>query len=80
MKLDTKQLDQLIDKISTVLPQGYGELREFSEEKFKFVVSGALQSLDLVSREEYDVQTKVLQRTRERLEQLEQRLDLLEKN
>jgi BMFP domain-containing protein YqiC len=34
--------------------------------------------MDLVSRDEYDIQTQVLQRTRERLEQLEQRLSLLE--
>ncbi|MCL4150544.1 UNVERIFIED_CONTAM: hypothetical protein GTU68_026227 [Idotea baltica] len=39
-----------------------------------------LQKLDMVSREEYDVQSEVLQRTRQRLEQLEQRIALLEKD
>jgi BMFP domain-containing protein YqiC len=42
------------------------------------ILAGTLQSMDLVSRDEYDIQTQVLQRTRERLEQLEQRLSLLE--
>ena len=39
-----------------------------------------LQKLDMVSREEYDVQAEVLQRTRQRLEQLEQRIALLEQD
>ena len=79
MKLDSNNIDQLIDKIKTSLPQGYSDLKELSEDKFKLVIASALQSLDLVAREEYDVQTKVLQRTRDRVEQLEQRLNLLEK-
>ena len=42
-------------------------------------LEGVLQNLDMVPREEFEVQAQVLQRTRERVEQLEQRLSILEK-
>lgn len=80
MNINTSKIDEIMAKIKSSLPKGCDDFRELSEDKFKLLVSNALQSLELVSREEYDVQTKVLQRTRERLEQLEQRLELLEKN
>lgn len=49
------------------------------EKNVRALLSGFFARLDLVSREEFDVQTRVLQRTREKLEALEERLARLEK-
>ncbi|MDO9635358.1 MAG: accessory factor UbiK family protein [Thiobacillus sp.] len=49
------------------------------EQNLKAGVTSMLGKLDMVSREEFDVQTEVLARTREKLAQLEARLDELEK-
>jgi BMFP domain-containing protein YqiC len=49
------------------------------EGNFRAVLRASLSKLDLVTREEFDVQTRVLERTRARLEQLETRLQELER-
>ena len=48
------------------------------EKNARALLSSAFAKLDLVSREEFDIQTQVLQRTREKLKALEARLDRLE--
>ena len=48
------------------------------ERNFRALLSGAMARLDLVTREEFDAQTRMLARTREKLEGLEQRLATLE--
>ncbi len=48
------------------------------ERNVKAMMSSAFTRMDLVTREEFDIQAKVLARTRERLEQLEQRVTDLE--
>ena len=49
------------------------------EKNLRAILAGFFSKLDLVTREEFDVQVRVLQRTRERLEQLEARVAELEK-
>ena len=53
-------------------------LRRDLEDNFKAVLQSGLARLDLVSRQEFDVQAAVLRRTREKLEALEARLAALE--
>jgi len=60
-----QELNKTLPQISTLLPQ-----RELQQ-----ALQSACQRLDLVTREEFDAQAAVLQRTREKLEQLEQRLE-----
>ncbi len=79
MKIDPKHLDETVAKIKQLLPDNVVELKNTGEEKLKLALEGLLQKLEMVSREEYEIQTEVLQRTRQRLEQLEQRIELLEK-
>jgi len=50
------------------------------EKNFRALLSGAFARLDLVTREEYDAQTQVLSRAREKLAALEARIAQLEKN
>jgi BMFP domain-containing protein YqiC len=60
------------------MPKGLRDLGEDVEKKIRQALQSQLTRLDLVSREEFDVQTQVLLRTREKLALLEQRLNDLE--
>lgn len=50
------------------------------EKNARALLSGFFSRLDLVTREEFDIQAQVLQRTREKLKAIEERLDRLEQN
>lgn len=71
-------IENLARKLADSLPQGLRSVREDLEENFRSVLRSGLSKLDLVTREEFDVQEAVLARTREKLEALEKRLDDLE--
>ena len=72
--IDLTQLDELARRLSTLVPPGLREGREELQQNFKSVLQAGLGKLDLVTREEFDVQRAVLLRTREKLDALEQRL------
>tara|TARA_R110002096_G_scaffold229277_3_gene418858 strand:- start:370 stop:612 length:243 start_codon:yes stop_codon:yes gene_type:complete len=80
MKINQNHIEDTIAKIKELLPGDISDFKNTGEQKLKLVLESMLQKLDMVSREEYDVQTEVLQRTRQRLEQLEQRIALLEQD
>ena len=71
-------IDELARRLADSLPGGLKALREDAEQNFRAVLQAGLSRLDLVTREEFDVQTAVLKRTREKLEALEARLANLE--
>ena len=77
MKFDANAMEEVISKFRALLPNDVEELRNFGEDKMKLALQSMLQDLDVVTREEFDSQKQVLLRTRERLEQLEQRLEQL---
>ena len=74
MMIDLAQLDELARRLSTLVPPGLREGREELQQNFKSVLQAGLGKLDLVTREEFDVQRAVLLRTREKLEALERDL------
>lgn len=76
--LEAKTLDEIAAKISDLMPESAKHLQEDAQKTFKAGVQSSLQRLDLVTREEFDVQSAVLKRTREKLEALEQRVSELE--
>jgi ubiquinone biosynthesis accessory factor UbiK len=76
--IDLSQIDELARRLSSLVPPGLREGREDMQENFKAVLQGGLAKLDLVTREEFDVQRAVLARTREQLETLKRTLDALE--
>lgn len=78
--MDPRSLDDLARRLASSVPPGVQALRRDLEENFKAVLQAGLSKLDLVSRQEFDVQAGVLRRTREKLEALEARLAELEKN
>ena len=72
--IDLAQLDELARRLSSLVPPGLRESREELQQNFKSVLQAGLGKLDLVTREEFEVQRAVLARTRERLEALERDL------
>jgi ubiquinone biosynthesis accessory factor UbiK len=78
--MDPKSLniDELARRLADALPSGIKALRADAEQNFRAVLQAALSRLDLVTREEFDVQAAVLKRTREKLEAIDARLAALE--
>ena len=73
--LNSKLLDEINARVREVIEKSPAK---DVEKNVKAMLSGALSRLDLVTREEFDVQTQVLLRTREKLTELEARLANLE--
>ncbi|MEO9947510.1 MAG: accessory factor UbiK family protein [Paraglaciecola sp.] len=77
--LNPKKLEELAKQITEAVPPGVKTMAEGAESKVKQVLQTQLSRLDFVSREEFDIQSQVLIRTREKLEALEARIAELEK-
>lgn len=67
-------IEGLAKKLADSLPASLRTVREDLEQNFRGVLQTGLEKLDLVTREEFEVQEAVLQRTREKLEALEAKL------
>lgn len=81
--IDLAQIDELARRLSNLVPPGMRgqsgeELRDELQQNFRAVLQGGLARLDLVTREEFDVQRAVLLRTREKLEALERQVAAME--
>ncbi|HAU1645613.1 TPA: accessory factor UbiK family protein [Legionella pneumophila] len=72
---DPKQFDELANKLFATLPMSLQNFEKDIQQKFKEVLQSTFSRMDLVTREEFDVQCKVLARTREKLEQLQHQLE-----
>ncbi|WCE29698.1 ubiquinone biosynthesis accessory factor UbiK [Vibrio sp. SCSIO 43137] len=75
---DAKKIEQIAKQIHESMPQPVKELGSDVDQKVRQVIQGQLNKLDIVSREEFDVQTQVLLRTRQKLTEMEQKLADLE--
>lgn len=75
-------MNETVDKLARMLaesvPDGLRSMREDLENNFRSVLRAGLGKMDLVTREEFEVQEAVLARTRAKLTLLEERLDNLE--
>jgi len=69
--IDLNHLDDLARRLSDMVPPGLRQSREELQATFKNALQAGLGKLDLVTREEFDVQRAVLLKTREKLEALE---------
>jgi hypothetical protein len=75
---DPRFLEDLAKRLSDAMPPQVAALKNDFEANFKSVLQSGLAKLELVTRQEFDVQAGVLARTREKLEALEARLVSLE--
>lgn len=71
-------IDQLAQRLAAMVPSGLQDARADLSANFRAALQAGLRQLDLVTREEFDVQRSVLLRTREKIELLEQQLAALE--
>lgn len=76
--LDPKTFDEMARKFASNLPPGLREFQQEMERNFRTTLQSTFNRLDLVTREEFDAQAKVLSRTRAQLEALEERVAALE--
>ncbi len=71
-------LDDLARELADAVPRNLKAIGEDLERNFKSLLQSGLGRMDLVTREEFDLQVAVLERTREKLDALEARLAELE--
>ena len=76
---DPKQLDELAQRLAAALPEGIKTLQEDVGRNLRGTLEAGLTRLDLVNREEFDVQSAVLARTRDKLGRLEAQVTELER-
>ena len=78
--MDRKIISDLANKLAAAVPGELNDLRDDLEGNFRSLLATGLDKMDLVTREEFEIQTKVLARNREKLEQLEKELQALQRD
>jgi BMFP domain-containing protein YqiC len=74
------QVDEITKKILEALPIDFQSIEHDIRQKIKLILQSTLSKMDVVNREEFDIQTQVLAKTREKVEILEKQLqDFIQK-
>ena len=73
--MESKLID-LVEKIESIIPSGGGKIREDIKNNIKILIEDYLERLNLVTREEFDIQKEVLIKTRLKIEKLEKKLKI----
>jgi len=76
--INAKKIEEIAQQVSDAIPAGLKNVASDIEEKTKTVLQRKLAELDVVTREEFDVQTQVLIKTRAKLTELETKLAEIE--
>ena len=71
--INAKKLEEIAQQVTDSIPPGLKNLANDFEDKTKTVIQRKLAELDVVSREEFDVQTQVLLKTRAQIAELEKK-------
>ena len=75
--IDPKQIKEVIESVFLNMPDGLKQMPQDVRAHLKVGLTRSLEGLDVVSREEFDVQVKVLAKTRAKLEALEREVEQL---
>ncbi len=78
--MDKQDIDQIALRLVSLVPPGLAQAQKDLRANFQDVLVQGLRRLDLVTREEFDVQSQVLARTRAKVDELERHLAELEAN
>ena len=78
--MNNESVDNIARKLAEAVPEGLRSVREDLDKNFRSVLRASLSKLDLVTREEFEVQEAVLAKTRAKLEKLEALVKELEDN
>jgi ubiquinone biosynthesis accessory factor UbiK len=73
-----QDIDQIAQRLVSLVPPGLADAQKDLRANFRDILAQGMRHLELVTREEFDVQTQVLARTRARVEELEKRVAELE--
>lgn len=76
--LDLRQIDELTRKLGDSLPPGVNQAREDLEHRFRKVLTGAFERMNLVGREEFDARCAMLDEIQAKLQALEEQLNRLQ--
>ncbi len=76
---NTQNIEDMVRKLTEALPAGIKDLEAEAKKQFKTVLESGMTKMDMVSREEFEIQKKVLEKTREKVDDLEERLSKIEK-
>ncbi|HFC54039.1 MAG TPA: accessory factor UbiK family protein [Gammaproteobacteria bacterium] len=76
--IKTEFLDNLVNQVMKALPVGGGQLTRDLEKNLRAAMQGVFTRMDLVTREEFELQSELLARSRAKLELLEQQIAELE--
>ncbi|TQV88425.1 ubiquinone biosynthesis accessory factor UbiK [Aliikangiella coralliicola] len=76
--IDVKKIDEIATKLNDAIPPGAKAFQEDMHAQFKQILQTMLSKMDIVTREEFDVQTKVLAKTRQKIDDLEKAIAALE--
>ena len=74
-----EKIEEVLSEVSNALPKDIQNFKQEIENNLRATLNASFSKMDLVTREEFDIQTALLQRTRANLEQLQEKLSELEK-
>lgn len=77
--IDNRTLDDLANRLSSALPDSIKTMQKDIEQNMRAILEATFQKMNLVNREEFDVQTALLEKTRQKLHELERQIKELEK-
>ena len=78
MKIDLKNIEDIRKRIKDIMPNSLKTSKEEVQKTLKSGADGFLQKLDLVTREEYEVQLELLNKCYEKIDELEKKIEILE--
>ena len=73
-----EKIEMIISDITKILPEDLNVMKDDIEKNLRAILNAAFSKMDLVTREEFDIQASLLSRTREKLEGLQEKLSALE--
>ena len=73
--MEVNRMKELIESILNILPQNTKEIKDDVKDNLKILLNDYLKKIDVVTREEFDVQKEVLLKTRKKLDELEEKLN-----
>lgn len=78
--MDLRMIDDLTRRLGEALPPGLTQKKEEMENQFRAVLTTAFERMNLVSRDEFDAQCAVLEEARQKIAELQRRMQELEES
>ncbi|MGQ4276820.1 accessory factor UbiK family protein [Pseudidiomarina sp. E22-M8] len=78
--MDAKKIEDIAKQINDSIPAGMKDFAGSMEQRIKQILQQQLSKLDVVTHEEFDVQQQLLLRLRQRVEELEKQVHIMQQN